>query len=103
MPKASAAGLSEYRIFETEEFQRKEAKLPPHDASTIRSKLTQYVYPQLREQPFYGVNIRKLRGYTPDTWRYRIGRYRVFYLVDHEERIVFIVSIDARKDAYKKK
>jgi len=103
MPKASAAGSSEYRIFETEEFQRKEAKLPPHDANTIRSKLTQYVYPQLREQPFYGANIRKLRGYNPDTWRYRIGRYRVFYIVDQEERIVFIVSIDARKDAYKKK
>jgi mRNA interferase RelE/StbE len=103
MPKASAAGLSEYRIFKTEEFQRKADKLPLHDANAIRSKLTQYVYPQLREQPFYGANIRKLRGYTPDTWRYRIGRYRVFYIVDQEERIVYIVSIDARKDAYKKK
>jgi mRNA interferase RelE/StbE len=103
MPEASAAGSSEYRIFETEEFQRKADKLPLQDASAIRSKLAEYVYPQLREQPFHGTNIRKLRGYVPNTWRYRIGRYRVFYVVDQEERIVYIVSVDARKNAYKKK
>lgn len=67
----------------------------------IEKKLSGYVYPQLRTAPFYGLNIKKLRGYTPQTWRYRIGNYRVFFSVDEQKRIVFILTIDDRKDAYK--
>ncbi|MBI5092431.1 MAG: type II toxin-antitoxin system RelE/ParE family toxin [Candidatus Hydrogenedentes bacterium] len=39
-------------------------------------------------------------GYTPATWRYRIGDFRVFYLVDQTKQIVFIVSVDNRRDTY---
>ncbi|MBI4027513.1 MAG: type II toxin-antitoxin system RelE/ParE family toxin [Verrucomicrobia bacterium] len=45
--------------------------------------------------------MRKLQGYEPRTWRYRIGPYRLFYAVDDEKRIVFILTIDDRKDAYR--
>jgi mRNA-degrading endonuclease RelE of RelBE toxin-antitoxin system len=31
----------------------------------------------------------------------RIGRYRVFYSLDEGERIVFVLTIDDRKDAYR--
>lgn len=51
--------------------------------------------------PYFGPNIRKLQGYVPPTGRYRIGPYRVFYMVDDNERIVFILTIDDRKDAYR--
>jgi mRNA interferase RelE/StbE len=40
-----------------------------------------------------------LSDYEPDTWRYRIGKYRIFYII--EKQIVSIISIDHRKDAYK--
>jgi len=40
----------------------------------------------------------KLHGYEPDTWRYRIGNYRIFYII--ENQIINVVSIDHRKDAY---
>ncbi len=101
MPGPSADAPSEYAIFETDEFQRRLEKLSRVDAAAIRTKLEEYVYPQLREQPFFGTNIRKLRGYSPEVWRYRIGRFRVFYAVDQDERTVFILTIEARKDAYR--
>jgi mRNA interferase RelE/StbE len=93
--------LSDYRIFETEEFLKRLRKLATSQRKVIEKKLTNYVYPQLRTAPYYGPNIKKLRGYTPDTWRYRIGNYRVFYCVDEQKLIVFILTIDDRKVAYK--
>jgi mRNA interferase RelE/StbE len=92
---------SEYRIFETDEFRHKLEKLSGTNIRAIHTKLENYVYPQLREQPFFGANIRKLRGFDADVWRYRIGRFRVFYTVDEDERVVSIVTIEARKDAYR--
>jgi len=93
--------LSDFKIFETSEFLDGLAALPPQSARFIRRKLAEYVYPQLRREPYFGINIKKLRDYTPDTWRYRIGKYRVFFIVDSEEKIVFVVSVDYRRDAYR--
>ena len=92
--------MSDYRIFETEEFKKQLEKLISSQKKIIGSKLSGYVYPQLRTAPYYGPNIKKLRGYNPEIWRYRIGNFRIFYCVDDEERIVFILTIDDRKDAY---
>lgn len=101
MPVSVAGASSEFRIFETEEFQKRLGKLSPPAARFIVRKLQDYVYPQLRADPFLGPNIRKLKGYSPDTWRYRIGRFRIFYLVSPEERIVALITLDDRKDAYR--
>ena len=60
-----------------------------------------YVYPQLKSEPFWGANIKKHQGYTPETWRYRIGKFRLFYVADQDERILYILSVDDRKDAYR--
>ncbi|HEY3319162.1 MAG TPA: hypothetical protein VGP72_01640 [Planctomycetota bacterium] len=59
------------------------------------------VYPQFRRMPFFGPSIKKLRGYTPAMWRYRIGGFRVFYTVGEAERIVYMLSVEARKNAYR--
>lgn len=101
MPKHDADASSEFQIFETEEFQKKLKKLPVRESRFIQQKLTGYVYPQLRLDPFLGPNIKKLKGYQPATWRYRIGRFRLFFLVDTEERIVAMLSVDDRRDAYR--
>jgi mRNA interferase RelE/StbE len=93
--------LSDFRLLETTQFQKTLAALPIVDSRFIRGKLDRYIYPQLRQEPFFGRNIKKLRGYSPDLWRYRIGRYRVFYAVDDAERIVSLLSIDLRRDAYR--
>jgi len=93
--------LSEFRIFETDEFHKRLKKLASRDASFLRRKLDSFVYPQLKGEPFWGNNIKKLQGYTPETWRYRIGKFRVFYVVDQEEQIIYILTVDDRKDAYR--
>jgi mRNA interferase RelE/StbE len=93
--------LSEYRIFETEEFKKANLALAQRRGRSLDKKLTEYVYPQLRQEPHYGPNIKRLQGYDPLTWRYRIGNYRVFYLIDEEEQIVFVLTIDDRKEAYR--
>ena len=99
MPSTDAEHLPEWRIFETDEFRKALARLGP--PRFLPKKLETYVYPQLRQGPYFGPNIRKLQGYTPPTWRYRTGRYRIFYSVDADERIVFMLTIDDRKDAYR--
>ena len=93
--------MSEYRVFETEEFRKSLGKLSASDADFLRKKLTAHVYPQLRQAPYFGPNIKKLQGYRPETWRYRIGRFRIFFFVDEPERIVFLLTVDHRKDAYR--
>jgi mRNA interferase RelE/StbE len=101
MRKQDADASPEFRIFETDEFQRRLERLPLVDSRFMHRKLLEYVYPQLRTAPFFGLNIKKLRGYSPDTWRYRIGKFRVFYVVDQAEQIVSILSVDTRRDAYR--
>ncbi len=101
MQKQSEVILSDFKIFETDEFQKKLKKFPANDTSVFRKKLTSFVYPQIKEEPFWGNNIKKLQGYDPDTWRYRIGKFRLFYIIDQDEQIIYMLTIDRRKDAYK--
>ena len=100
MPTRKREPTSKYRIFETDEFNKTLKKKEPNEQEIIKKKLKEYVYPQLVEEPFFGQNIRKLSGYSPDTWRYRIGRFRLFYAVGKKERTVFVLTIDDRKDIY---
>jgi mRNA interferase RelE/StbE len=92
--------LPNYRIFETDEFRTRLNALQKRDAAFIRRKLKEYVYPQLREEPYVGRNVKKLRGYEPDTWRYRIGKFRLFYVVNRDEEVIYMLTVDLRRDAY---
>ena len=94
--------LKKFKIFETDEFQKRIDKLPHQDSEFIRKKLKDYVYPQIAEEPYFGKNIKKLKDFNPPTWRYRIGKFRVFYLIDNDEKVIFMLTIDLRKDIYKK-
>jgi mRNA interferase RelE/StbE len=54
---------------------------------------------QLATQPRpYGT--RKLTGES-DLWRLRVGDYRVVYRVDDDSRVVDVISVRHRKDAYR--
>jgi mRNA interferase RelE/StbE len=92
--------LTDYRIFETAEFQRNVRGLDAQQRSFAEIKLKRHVYPQLRIRPQVGPNVKKLQGYQPDTWRYRIGRFRIFYGIDESHRSVNSLAWDHRKDAY---
>jgi len=92
--------LSKYRIFETEQFQDDLRRIGRSGQPKVAQKLRDYVYPQLREHPHFGPNKKKLKGFDPDTWRYRIGAYRFFYEIDDDEKIVFMLAASHRSVAY---
>jgi mRNA interferase RelE/StbE len=92
--------LSDFRVFETVQFLDDLEKISAARREKISSKLRGLVYPQLSEQPYFGTNIKKLKGFKPETWRYRIGSYRFFYIVDDKEKIVFMVAADMRQQSY---
>ena len=89
--------LNRFEIAETETFQRSISK---REISKIYNKIKTYVYPQLRINPFFGKNIKKLKGDFKDVYRYRIGEYRLFYQVAEKQILIFIMDIVKRKDAY---
>jgi mRNA interferase RelE/StbE len=66
----------------------------------VHDKIKKYIYPQLRNNPFFGPNIKKLKGELRDFYRFRLGNYRLFYKVDSNKVIVFIIDIHDRKDSY---
>ena len=92
--------MSDFRVFETGQFMDDLERISPARRDKISLKLRTLVYPQLREQPYFGANIKKLKGYKPETWRYRIGAYRFFYIVDDKEKTVFMVAADTRQQSY---
>ncbi len=93
--------MAKYKIFETDQFTEDLLQEFEGQGGRIRKKLTEFVYPQLRKNPYFGKNIKKLRNYKPETWRYRIGKYRFFYEIDEKEHMVYMIVADARKDSYK--
>lgn len=93
--------MPDFDVFETREFLKKLDKLSENHARAIRKKLHDYVYPLLKKEPFFGMNIRKLRDYKPDMWRYRMGGFRLFYTIDTDENMIYILSVDFRRNAYR--
>ena len=92
--------LTNFRILETKQFQDDLQQDFEGQRSRILDKLKTVVYPQLRENPFVGPQIKKLKNYRPSTWRYRIQHIRFFYEIDDDSYIISMIAATARKDAY---
>lgn len=88
--------LSKYQIAETKTFDKVKKKLD----KKLYSKIKNFVYPQLRENPFFGSNIKKLKDNLEGYYRYRLGNYRLFYLIENDKLIVVIVDFKHRQQAY---
>ena len=67
--------MANYKIAETDTFFK---KIRSTKYASLYKKITDYVYPLLRLNPFFGPNIKKLKGELKDIYRYRIGDYRLF-------------------------
>lgn len=89
---------NEYLIVETPGFA---AKVQAKEYRSVYDKARKYVYPQLRRNPFFGPNIRKLKGEFAGVYRYRIGDFRLFYTVRKEQVLVVVIDMEKRKDAYR--
>ena len=93
--------LSNYRIFEADGFIDDLAEICGSRLEQIYAKIKRYIYPQLSRQPYFGKNIKKLKGFSPEIWRYRLGNIRLFYQIDDKGRIVIMTAAYPRKDAYR--
>ena len=92
--------LIKFKIFVTNQFLKAlEGDFGGRQAQIIK-KLHEYVYPQIKENPYFGKNIKKLTSYKPETWRYRIGDYRFFYKIDGKEKIIYMITADNRQKGY---
>ena len=89
-----------YRIFETDNFSKRLNKIDNKNKVIILKKLHLNIYPQLKEQPYFGNNIKKLKNYNPETWRYRIGNFRLFYEINENEKVVYVIDISTGQNAY---
>ena len=90
--------MDKYKIAETDTFLK---KIKSRKYNPLYKKIFEDVYPILRNNPFFGVNIKKLKGEYREIYRFRIGDYRLFYKIDETAFIIFIINIEDRKDAYK--
>jgi mRNA interferase RelE/StbE len=89
---------AKYKIAETKTFSKHVANL---EFKQVYGKLANFVYLQLRDNPHFGTNIKKLKGEYEGIYRYRIGSNRVFYIIDETSKIVYLIHIQKRKDSYK--
>ncbi len=94
--------MVKYRVFETRTFQEDLEAISRSGLLRIKEKLEDYIYPQLREEPHFGPNIKRLKDWTPPTWRYRVRSWRFFYEINEQEKIVYLTAADHRGRAYRR-
>lgn len=64
-------------------------KIPRHDAETILM-----VIRLLPIDPYFG-DIQKMKG-EENTWRRRVGTYRIFYKIKVSEKIILVFKLEHR-------
>ena len=94
--------MDKYKISETVSFGDQLVKITKSSLSLVGKKLENYIYPQLRSNPFFGPNIARLKDWDPPTWRYRMGDWRFFYQISEKEKNVYMIAIYHRREAYRK-
>lgn len=55
---------------------------------------------ELEKDPLYGINIKPLTGKLKGLYRYRVGDWRVIYRISRETKVVEIIAILPRGNAY---
>ncbi len=85
-----------FSIAETKSFEKIKLKID----KKLYDKIVNAVYPQLKSNPYYGINIKKLKGDFEGYYRYKVGSYRLFYLIENEKVLVVVVDFRHRKKAY---
>jgi mRNA interferase RelE/StbE len=87
--------MSRYRL----ELSKSSKKFLDISDRITRERIINVIH-ALSENPYTYPGIIKLTGYE-DTFRVRIGKYRLIYQVIDESLLIFIQDIDSRGDVYK--
>lgn len=56
----------------------------------------------LRQNPFFGPNIKKLKGQYAGQYGYRVGGYRIIYSIDTQRYQCIVIGIYPRGRAYRR-
>ena len=54
----------------------------------------------LKENPFYGKDIKRLRGELKGKYRLRVGEYRIIYRIEEEDKVVILEDLKLRGRVY---
>ncbi len=82
-----------YRVTLTAFVRKTLLRLPEKTHDAIIEKLL-----TLKENPRPS-GVKKLQG--RESWRVRVGDYRILYTIDDAEKIVAVFAIDHRRDVYR--
>lgn len=86
--------MSDYRVTFARSAEKELAKLRPPTVTRIFRKIE-----ALNEEPRPS-GCTKLSG-SDALWRIRVGEYRVIYEVDDTKRVVDVIAVRHRQDAYR--
>ncbi len=67
------------------------------ELEALPDSVVQRIFPKI--EALIPSGCRKLQGFT-NLWRIRIGGYRVIYSIDNNGKVIDIVAIRHRQDAY---
>jgi len=81
-----------YKSVLTRSFSKEFDKLPRTVKERIREALE-----KAAENPYLGT---KLRGKLEGLWRWRLGKYRMIYMIDEREKAVVFLDVGLRKTIY---
>ena len=65
----------------------------------IRTRVVQEIY-KLKDEP-RPRGCKKLKGELRNCYRKRIGKYRILYKINDNERLIIILRVRLREDVYK--
>lgn len=82
-----------YRAALTKSFLREFKNLPEDVSDQVLRAID-----DLLANPLLGI---KLRGELEGLWRWRVGKYRIIYTIDHASKIVIFLDVGPRKAIYK--
>ena len=85
-----------YRVKTASRPVEKEITALPH---TVRERVVQAIQ-QLSEDP-RPRGSRKLSGEMRGAWRIRVGDFRVLYDIDDNQRLVIVLAVLHRREAYR--
>jgi mRNA interferase RelE/StbE len=81
-----------YKAALTKNFLKEFNKLPENVKDKILRAIDEIV-----TNPFSGV---KLRGELEGRWRWRVGKYRIIYMIDQTPQLVVFLDVGLRKTIY---
>ena len=88
-----------YEVLVDEKVEKDLEKVPNYIVEKFLRLLDEFEKNPIRMRS--GFDVKLMEGYPSNTYRLRIGKYRILYAVDNDNKKVRITTIQYRSDAYK--